>query len=638
MSGIYEVVVALSDSLAASILAKVTVTTALALMAVRLTRRSRAAVRHVVLAAAFGVLLVLPVAAIVAPAIRVEVPIAARGEIAPPMVEPARDAGSPAAPAVARADERRAAPQSEDVALSTLMFAAWTIGTTVFLLPMGLGLWQVRSLRTSALPWRHGRSVVDAQSRHVGIRRRVEVLLHESVPGPMTCGMFRPVIVLPIDAGTWAEEDLRRAIVHELEHVRRGDWGSQCVARTLCAFYWFHPLVWAAWRQLALEAERACDDAVLRRAGTVDAATAYADQLVELAQRLSAAPGQPQLAMANRHDLAARVAAVLDTHQRRGRAGAPWIALASATAAVMVMTMSPLRLVAGQSQADKPAAIQRFDAASVRPCRTEDDPAAGRGRGTAGGTNASFSLGRMHVPCVTVQQLIYLAYAGSGARPEERLMNDAPGRASNAVKVRGGPAWVHSDRDGYTVEATAEGASERSVLLGAMLRTLLEERFRLKIHRESEEAPMYTLSVAKGGFKLKPMKEGDCNPDRTAPIGVPGVKLPCGLMTSQGRGPNAVWTFTSGTMMGLTIRLASTLGQHVIDKTGITGEFLINLEFHPDENTPGIKWPAERSADQSVPHAASIFTALEEQLGLKLEKTKGQRGFLVIDHIERPER
>jgi hypothetical protein len=62
----------------------------------------------------------------------------------------------------------------------------------------------------------------------------------------------------------------------------------------------------------------------------------------------------------------------------------------------------------------------------------------------------------------------------------------------------------------------------------------------------------------------------------------------------------------------------------------------MRLEFHPDDNTPGIVRPPERDADKSAPQAASIFTALEQQLGLKLEKTKGPRGFIVIDHIEKP--
>jgi TonB family protein len=202
---------------------------------------------------------------------------------------------------------------------------------------VALGLWQVRSLRRSALPWRHGQSVVESLAH-----RRVEVLLHEALPGPMTCGVVHPAIVLPQDARSWDEEDLERALIHELEHVRRADWLSHSLARAACAVYWFHPLVWIAWRRLALEAERACDDAVLGHSE----ATAYADQLVGLAQRLSVAAKSPLLAMANRADLATRVGAVLDSRQRRGRAGTLSMVLACAAAAVMLLTISPLTVVA----------------------------------------------------------------------------------------------------------------------------------------------------------------------------------------------------------------------------------------------------------------------------------------------------
>ena len=457
----------------------------------------------------------------------------------------------------------------------------------------------------------------------------------------MTCGVVSPVIIVPADAGEWSDEDLRRALVHELEHVRRADWATQCMARVVCAVYWFHPLVWIASRRLVLEAERACDDGVLRRPSAPFAenveATAYADQLVGLARRLSDAPGHAQLAMANRHDLSTRVRAVLDSHQRRGRAGARWLVFAAALAALFVMTMSPLKVVTVAAQAPASQAPQtppqRYEVASIKPCTVDEAPP-GPARGTAGGTNASFSPGRFNVPCVTLEQLIYLAYASYGATESERMANDDPGTASDAMKVRGGPSWVHSQRDKYAVEATAPGATERTVLMGSMLRTLLEERFRLKIHRETEEVPMFELKVAKGGLKLKPIKEGDCAPydgDSFA-----AGKVTCGHMTSGGTGPNAVWTFTGFKLSAVAGRLSRTLGRHVIDRTGITDEFIIRLAFHPDENTPGIVWPPERDGDTSEPAAASIFTALEEQLGLKVEKTRAPRGFLVIDHVERP--
>ena len=109
----------------------------------------------------------------------------------------------------------------------------------------------------------------------------IDALLHNGLTGPMTCGVLKPAIILPASAQQWDEAALRCALRHELEHVARWDFLTHCLSRMICAAYWFHPLVWAAWRRLRLEAERACDDAVLRQ----DDARDYASLLVAIAQR-----------------------------------------------------------------------------------------------------------------------------------------------------------------------------------------------------------------------------------------------------------------------------------------------------------------------------------------------------------------
>jgi len=271
---------------------------------------------------------------------------------------------------------------------------------------------------------------------------------------------------------------------------------------------------------------------------------------------------------------------------------------------------------------------QRFEVATVKPCRNEEDLQPGRARGAAGGTNASTSPGRFTVPCVTLEQLIYLAHASYGAREEERLENDYMGSASDDQKIRGGPDWVHSHRDKWAIEATAPGVTDRYALMGTLLRTLLAERFKLKIHRETEKAPMYALRVAKGGFKLNGVKEGDCDnsPDRTGPpVIVPGGKEPCGFMASSG-GATSRWHFVGFQMGMLARRLADTTHMHVVDETGLTDKYIINLQFAADDQPAGA--PASEMP--------SLFTALEQQLGLRLEKITGQRGFIVVDHAERP--
>jgi len=340
MTYVQEIILTVESSLAASLLVKATFVMALALMVVFIpARRSRASFRHTFLAAAFAVLLTLPVAAILAPPVPILISAPPQQQRIMP-VPFATTSHARVAPAEIMSP---ASSRPPEFSLSALLPAGWLLGVMLFLAPMAVGLKQLRSLRRTAIPWQHGQTVAEglAHGRHV------EVLLHDKVSGPTTYGVMHPVILLPVDAQIWDADDLNRALIHELEHVRRGDWMSHCLARVVCSVYWFHPLVWVAWRQFALDAERACDDAVVVRAE----ATAYAEQLVGLARRLSALRKSPGLAMANRADLTARVGAVLDGRQRRGRAGALSVALAWIGAATLVVAVSPLVIVAAPQAA-----------------------------------------------------------------------------------------------------------------------------------------------------------------------------------------------------------------------------------------------------------------------------------------------
>jgi TonB family protein len=326
-----DALLAVSRSLALSTLVKATFAMLLGLGVVGLAGRARAAMRHAVLAATFGVLLGLPLVAAIAPPLRIAMRLATIA--VPPSPNGTKFVPLP----VVTARQAAVAPGASATSGVDWWLVVWMAGAGGFLVPVIVGLRQVSRLRRSGMPWRDGQAVVDGLAR-----RRVDALLHEALPGPMTCGVARPAIVLPVDAPNWQRADLERAIVHELEHVRRGDWAIHCVARAVCAMYWFHPLVWIAWRRLELEAERSCDDAVLGRSE----ATAYADQLVAIAQRLSSAGKPPLLAMASRADLSARVKAVLDGGQRRGRIGGWRLAAVAVGAMALAGTVSPLRVVA----------------------------------------------------------------------------------------------------------------------------------------------------------------------------------------------------------------------------------------------------------------------------------------------------
>jgi hypothetical protein len=318
-----------------ALLIKATLVLGAGLMAARLAGRSRASVRHLVLAATFTTVAILPLVAMTTSEIDVPVVTAsARLEVtATP---------TPAAPRASIPAGSEGLPGRTSAWRLWAGRGVWAAGSLLVLVPLAIVLWRLGHLRRTGLPWPELRDAVGSLAADAGVTRTVDVVLHEAAPSPITFGTRHPVIVLPLDAREWPEADLRRVLVHELEHVRRGDWALQTAARTVCALWWFHPLIWMAWRRLSLEAERACDDAVVEKEEGME----YAEQLVSLARRLSAAHAQPTLGMANRSDLSARVASLLDNSRRRGRAGLAAVALAAGAAAVVALAVAPVRAVA----------------------------------------------------------------------------------------------------------------------------------------------------------------------------------------------------------------------------------------------------------------------------------------------------
>src|SRR5262245_12326277 len=217
--GINNMMIAGSLSLALLTLVKATAIAALGLIGTRMAQRSRASLRHALLAVTFAALAALPVASTLIPPVGIEAPIATQ--------EPVRTPPPPAV-AVLPAPQKDAAiviahvtPGALSLSVSALLFNIWIVGMALFLLPMAIGLWEARCLRRSGLPWWRGQSVADEVAARAGLCRRVEVLLQEATAGPMTCGIIHPVILLPTDARNWEEPDLTRAIVHEVEQDRK---------------------------------------------------------------------------------------------------------------------------------------------------------------------------------------------------------------------------------------------------------------------------------------------------------------------------------------------------------------------------------------------------------------------------------
>ena len=294
-------------------------------------------------------------------------------------------------------------------------------------------------------------------------------------------------------------------------------------------------------------------------------------------------------------------------------------------------------LAIGAQSAGTAERTQKFEAATIKPCGT-NGPAAPAARGGGGSRSMSISPGRLSMVCMTIEDLIGVAWLQYGDDP---LLNDSKGPFDPA-RVRGGPAWAHSSR--YTIEAKADASSTNPgarQMEGPMLRELLQDRFQLKAHREVENTSAYSLAIAKSGLKLKP-SDGSCTPfvmgssyddPSVAPDGRPWC-------ANRSRSDGGRWILDSAgqSINGLGQMLTRPLGQPVIDKTGATGVYAFHLEFAADESAPGSgRGPGREVVPSSDPSVApSVFTALEQQLGLKLTADKARRGFVVIDTVERP--
>jgi len=248
-----------------------------------------------------------------------------------------------------------------------------------------------------------------------------------------------------------------------------------------------------------------------------------------------------------------------------------------------------------------------------------------------------------HMAYPSARSLVALAY------------NFPPG---GGARVVGGPSWI--DNEPYNIEAKIPDdemarmqtmtLEQRQAESRMMQQTLLADRFKLKAHLETREMPIYELVVAKGGPKLKevaafvppPPPQPGAQAAGPRPPGLPGPGGPMPAMT------HGIRTLRKDggiemTVMSMTLDAVaggSSLGLNdrpVVNKTGLTGAYDFTLTWTPSPGSmpgpPGMPQPPSAQSDSSGP---SLFTAVEEQLGLKLVPSKGPVEVLVIDSIERP--
>jgi len=255
---------------------------------------------------------------------------------------------------------------------------------------------------------------------------------------------------------------------------------------------------------------------------------------------------------------------------------------------VAALLLSLTRITAGQNQA------LAFEVASVRAS------VPGRTITQAGDMTASFSPDRFTGKNLRLLDLIDIAYR------------------VQTWQVSGGPNWVdpgNTTSDRYDILAKAEHKTNPDELR-LMLQTLLADRFKLTLHRDTKLGQTYELSIGKNGHKLEKLTTDDY--ERSDGTYSPG-RLVANHMT----------------MSDLSLGLMGFLETPVTDKTGLKGFFKFTLVWTPDafRSRGGEARINGERIDTNVP---SLFTALQEQLGLKLESTKGHVEVLVIDHVERP--
>ena len=228
------------------------------------------------------------------------------------------------------------------------------------------------------------------------------------------------------------------------------------------------------------------------------------------------------------------------------------------------------------------------------------------------GAREQQSPGRFGVLCVSLRDVIRVAYGN--------VEGPSPGRLP---EVLGGPRWIDSDR--YDIVATAPDNSGLDQMYGPMTRTLLEDRFRLKLHDETRNLPVYKLTVLKQAAKLKPTPDGSCVPvDLKTVLQSPPPPNYCGRL-SVTNGATTIFDGHGVTITEFIARALRTLNRPVIDQTGLTGRFDIHFEFATTD-----------SLDTGEALVPSVFTAIQEQLGLKLAVATGPVEVHVIDHVERP--
>jgi bla regulator protein blaR1 len=430
---------------------------------------------------------------------------------------------------------------------------------------------------------------------------------------PGVVGLLRPILLLPAGiADRLTPPQLEAVLAHELCHVQRRDNLTSAIHMIVEAVFWFHPLVWWIGARLMDERERACDEEVLRLGSEPQV---YAEGILNVCKLYVESPLRSVSGVTG-SNLKKRIQTILTGRVAGELNFARKVALAvagmAALAAPIAVGMLNAPRIRAQSQSSSirsaPAATPKFKTASIRPCKAvrlssvRDFP------------------GTWFSECTTVERMIWQAY-GPFANGHMNPLS--------SVTVAGGPAWIRSDL--YEIDATTDGPQIQAMMNGPMLQALLEDRYKLRVHRQTRDVAVYALTVAKGGPKLQPF-QGTCIPrDWDQPTPEPRCETP--QRTIDGL------DFNGATIADLRMAFFITLDRPVIDETGMAGRFSFHLELPIEvlsSRPRGLFEHSDPAAPAIEPSLISATKTAVKKLGLNLEPTERSGEFLVIDHVEKP--
>jgi uncharacterized protein (TIGR03435 family) len=436
-----------------------------------------------------------------------------------------------------------------------------------------LGGWLIRWLRIARLR---------RQSTPLDISAPIPVRETSDIIEPGVFGLVRPVLLLPAGISERLTPAQLSAILdHEFCHVRRRDNLTSALHMIVQAVFWFHPLVWWLGSRLVAERENACDEDVLRLGNP---AGAYAEGIVNVCRFYVEAP-LPCTSGVTGADLKERITAILTSRPSRPLNLAGRLALAATATAILAVP-----ILAGLVQ--NPPDTLKFEVASIRVSKADNENSR-LGPGPGGAFQATN---------VTLMHLVTFAY---GIRPFQ--LDGLPGWA-RTVRF---DVLAKPEQSEPPIDTIAKDLKKMESQLGnhrERVRNLLAERFQLVVNRESKEMPVFALTVAKGGHKLTQVPEGSHPPNMGTRRGMAtGKAVPVRILAEA--------------MSGL-------MERRVIDETGLSGVYDFEVHWTP-ESAPNADGPV----DQSGP---SLPTALQEQLGLKLESKRAPVEILTIKRLEKP--